>query len=121
MSEVFRTPRRDQRYSFTLAGDRTDNDGEYTGEEWEESFTCLPTIPGSALEILSKAVGVNAAGEQVYNRPSVIGFLRATLPPTDQARFDALVVDPHRTVELEVLAQVMRVINDKVVNRPSTP
>lgn len=119
---TFRTPRRTDRYEFDLAGDVVDDRGEYTGEEWAEHFRCLPELPGSALDKLGKSVGVNDRGEQVYNRPSVIGFIEEAMPADEAARFLALVADRHRVVGLDTLAEVMKAINAYYNGpRPTTP
>ena len=105
--------------TFTLDGDRVDGKGRPTGEMWSEDFTALPKVPSVALDDLAQSVRIDSKGRQAYNAPSVLNFLRRVIVPDDLERFEALVSDPARNVELDLMADVMNWLVDELGGRPT--
>lgn len=120
---VFKQQRSDRPpVEFTLSGDTVDEAGEYDGGSWSEDFRCLPELPGGALDDLARSVMVDdVTGEQRYNRASVVRFVAAALPEAGAKRLHELVRDKRRIVELDLLGDVMKYINEEFNERPTTP
>lgn len=127
MGKTYRTNRQAKRQvpTFTIAGyyvDVTDDgDVEETDEEWSETFRCLPVAPGGALDDIAAAVSIDDQGRMTFNKVSVLRFIRAVLVEADEQRFDAVVRDKRRMVELEVLGEIMIDLSEGYTNRPTGP
>ena len=98
------------------------------GQPWVERFAALPKVPPAVLMNLVDAIGVATQGpkigEMVYSASAIIGFVRQSLHPTwnDQlARWDALMSDPFRSIDLPVLAEIMMDLVEQVGGFPSGP
>lgn len=76
-------------------------------EPWEETFTVRAVLPGGLIADLVTAVGVDGEGNLTYGRSAVLKFMRSAVIDDDQARFDALMRDTDRVVELDDVGPVM--------------
>lgn len=105
---------------FVLEGDTLpDDDGNV--EHWEETFTVVDKLPPGVLSDLTYAITVTDDGDIKYNAIGVTRFLRGVIEPADEKRWDALIRDKRRQVELSVLADVMMLVNGAKSNRPTGP
>lgn len=112
--------------TFTVEGTLLEftDEGEVldSGEEWSETFRCLPTASGGALDDLVSAVSVNDRGEVEFSRVSVLRFVRELLIPADVVRFEQMVRDKRRLIELDVLGAIMMDLAQEVTGqRPTGP
>lgn len=105
---------------FTLGG-KTLPVPEKPSEPWEETFTVLQHVPPAALVTLSIAATVTPDGDIAWNSVSVVRFLRNVLVPSDEARWDALMLDKLRRVDVNALADVMFYITGEKAGRPTGP
>lgn len=127
MGKTYRTNRQARRQvpTFTVAGWYVDvtPEGEVveSEEEWEETFRCLPVAPGGALDDIAAAVSIDDHGRMTFNKVSVLRFIRAVLVEADEPRFDAMVRDKRRMVELDVLGEIMIDLSEGYTNRPTGP
>lgn len=127
MGKTYRTNRQQRRQvpTFTIAGyyaDVTpDGDVVESDEEWEETFRCLPVAPGGALDDIAAAVSIDDHGRMTFNKVSVLRFIRAVLVEADEQRFDEVVRDKRRMVELDVLGEIMIDLSEGYTNRPTGP
>ncbi len=110
--------------TFTVAGQllKVDDNGALivTDEEWSEEFRCLPTAPGGALDDLVAAVSVDDRGEITFSRVSVLRFVREVLIPGEEQRFERMVRDKYRLLDLEVLGQIMMDLAEELTGRRPT-
>jgi hypothetical protein len=105
-----------------LTGDIIDGSGQVTGEEWKLALRCLPKLPGEALDKLTTSVYVDAQGEQKYNAPSVLGFLRRVVVDDDLPALEALIADRHRVLDLNDYAGMMEwIVSETTEERPTPP
>lgn len=128
MGKTYRTTSRHQRRqvpTFTVAGvyvdvDKAGNVVE-SDEEWEEMFRCLPVAPGGTLDDLSSAVSVDEHGNMTFSKVSVLRFIRSVIVEGDEHRFDQMVRDKRRMVELEILGEIMMDLSAEYTGRPTGP
>lgn len=110
--------------TFTVAGQllKVSDEGELivTDDEWEETFRCLPTAPGGALDDLVAAVSIDDRGEISFSRVSVLRFIREVLIPGDEQRFERMVRDKLKLLDLEVLGQIMMDLSEELTGRRPT-
>lgn len=93
-----------------------------SGDRWSETFTVVPVAPGGVLDDVARMVGVDGRGKRVWNAPSVMKFLTGVLIEPDVARFDDLVHDKERLVELEALGEITEWVSEQLFNpRPTQP
>lgn len=93
--------------------------GQITGKEWSEHFTCVPTAPSGVLDDLASSMGTDGRGNTVWNQVSLLAFFRGVLLDDDVVRFQALVHDKDRLVELDLLGEIMLWVADEVVGHPT--
>lgn len=110
------TKPRDEWVTFDISGTRLSN-----GETWSEDFTCLPEVPGGALDDLTASVGVDAQGRMTFNKVSVLRFMRSVIVEEDEQKFDAMVHDKDKLVQLETLGDMMMRVAEAIVGRPIGP
>lgn len=84
-----------------------DGVGVMSGEEWSERFHCVPDIPPAAWDDLASSVGTDRRGRQVYNHVSLLRFFNQVLVDDDVERFNDLMADKDKAVEIEVLGEIM--------------
>lgn len=90
------------------------------GEPWEEAFNVMAYPPQGAL--VDMAAGVRIVnGEITYQAASVVRFLRDVILPSEEARWDALMRDKERAVDVEVLGTIMLWAAAVVADRPTGP
>lgn len=106
---------------FVLDGQTLPTKARPESEPWEETFTVLPDLPPGALADLSAGATVNSEGDVVWQRLSVLRFVRSVLIPEDEGRWDVLMRDKRRPVRLDVLGQVMFHITAEKSGRPTGP
>lgn len=93
--------------------------GQITKEPWKESFTCVPVAPAGVLDDLASSMGSDQRGNRVWNVPSLLGFMRGILVDEDVDRFEALMRDKDRAVDLKDLGEIMLWVSEELVDRPS--
>lgn len=121
-------PKKKRRESFTLRGlyefDVLDRDGDVIHAEddiWEETFTCLSKVPAAALDKLITSMGMSR-GEMSFDNLHICGFLRDCLMPKDRERWDALLADEARPVDLnEDLGPILDMLTNGLFGRPTRP
>lgn len=106
---------------FVLEGVTSPGDDDTDPAPWEETFTVVETLPPGALADLAFSITVTNDGEIKYNAVGVTRFLRAVIVPGDEQRWDALMRDKRRQVDLAVLADVLMLVNGAKTNRPTGP
>lgn len=121
-------PKKKKRPSFKLQGlyefDVEDDDGEVLHKEddvWEESFTCLSKVPAKVLDKLIASMGVSR-GEVSFDNLHICEFMRKCLLPKDRDRWDALLDDDARLVDLdEDLSPILDLLTKGLFGRPTQP
>lgn len=103
-------------HEFTLEGV-----GQLDGETWSETFRCIPKAPSAALDDLARSVGQDEKGQLIFNQVSLLRFFRQVMHPEDETKFDALVHDKNRAVEIEELGEVMFWLAEVYTERPTVP
>ena len=121
-------PTKKKRTSFTLQGlyefDVLADDGEVLHKEddvWTETFTCLSKVPAKVLDKLITSMGVSR-GEVSFDNLHICGFLRDCLVPVDRPRWDALLDDDARLVDLDGdLSPILDLLTGGLFGRPTKP
>jgi hypothetical protein len=121
-------PKKKRRQTFTLQGlyefDVEGPDGEVLHKEddvWEETFTCLSKVPAKVLDKLVASMGMSR-GEVSFDNLHICGFLRACLVPQDRDRWDTLLDDEARIVDLdEDLSPILDLLTNGLFGRPTKP
>ncbi len=121
-------PKKKLRPEFKLQGlyefDVTGDGGEvlhHEDEVWTEKFTCLSKVPAKVLDKLVASMGMSR-GEVSFDNLHICGFLRACLVPTDRDRWDALLDDEARIVDLdEDLSPILDLLTGGLFGRPTKP
>lgn len=122
-------PQAKKRESFTLQGlyefDVKGPDGEVLHKEddvWQEEFRCLSVVPAGALDRLISSVSVTDTGALRFQSLRVVDFLSGCLKPDDRERFQALLDDDARPVDLaRDLIPVMETLAGPLLGRPTQP
>lgn len=121
-------PSKKHRQTFTLQGlyefDTTDAAGVDHSEDevWSEEFTCLSKVPAKVLDSLISSVSMGKAGEVAFDNLRICGFIRACLLPKERPRWDALMDDEARILDLnEDLGPILDVLSGGVFGRPTPP
>lgn len=109
--------------SFTVDGMRWEQDADgrmvETDRPWEESFTLVPEIPpGAHLDLLSGAV-VGEDGAIAWNMFPMVRFIRAVIIPEDETRWDDLIRDKTRRLQVERVGELMFWITGEKTGRPT--
>jgi hypothetical protein len=60
-------------------------------------------------------------GKHVINPPAVIEFIRMACIPESALRFQALVDDPDRLVDVQPLGEVFIWLSEEILARPTAP
>lgn len=111
--------------TFTVEGNYIDvgdaGDVIETEEEWSETFRCLPTAPGAALDDLVSSVSINEEGDISFSKVSVLRFIRSVLTESEEQRFNAMVRDKRKLVDLDVIGQIMMDLAEEYTGRPIGP
>jgi hypothetical protein len=101
---------------FTLSGKH-----RRTKKPWTERFDIVPHIPFAVLNDLAGTIQAGPDGEVIYTKHGVLRFMHAVIEPDDVPRWDALVRDADRPVDLEVVTTAMQAIVGASSNRPTGP
>lgn len=106
---------------FTLGGvyaqGRTGPGGSDT---WEETFTVSSRLDARAAQWYASAFTI-IEGKETINPPAIIQFLAIACIPESALRFQALIDDPDRLVDVDVLGSVFTWLSDEVIARPTAP
>lgn len=127
MGKTYRSkaPKRKQVPTFTVEGPYIDVDAEgnvvESEEEWSETFRCLPEAPGATLDDLVSAVSVDDEGNISFSRVSVLRFIRSVVVESDEQRWNEMVRDKRRLVDLDVLGEIMMDLAAGYTGRPIGP
>lgn len=120
-------PKKKKRPEFKLQGlyeFDVEVDGEVLHKEdevWQESFTCLSKVPAKVLDKLITSMGMSQ-GQVSFENLHICGFLRACLVPADRPRWDALLDDDARIVDLdEDLSPILDLLTGGLFGRPTKP
>lgn len=90
------------------------------GLPWEETFSCLPSAPAGVLDDFVQAAGA-FDGSNIWTAPSLTGFLRSVMLDADVERFDGLLHDKSRIVELQDLGELVMWLSSELMGRPTPP
>ena len=101
---------------FTLSGKH-----RKSKKAWTERFDIVEHIPFAVLNDLAGTITGGPNGEVVYTKHGVLRFMHAVIEPDDLPRWDALVRDPDRPVDLDVVTTAMQAIVGAHANRPTGP
>lgn len=91
-----------------------------TDEPWVEDFQVVGWIPQGPLADLAGALTIEN-GRISYRTPTVVRFLRQVLVAGDVARFNELIEDKHRPVNIDQLGAVMLWAAGIETERPTGP
>lgn len=81
-----------------------------------ETFNCRPRLQGAViLDFLSSGQDDSGAGTAAQ----ILGIFPSALYPEDNARFEALIRDPDRIVELETLSEIVAFLIEAYTSRPT--
>jgi hypothetical protein len=105
-----------QPVEFAVRGKR-----KSTGEPFTEQFTTIADLPPAVLDDVSRSVVIGDDGTAYYQRHETLQFVRAAIRAQDHARWDALVRDPDRLVNLDRLVEIMLWLVGTLLNRPTGP
>ncbi len=100
--------------TFELAGM-----GLLTKEPWAESFTAVPVAPPGVLDDVASSMGVDDKGNRVWHTPSLLGFMRGILIDEDVSRFEKLMHDKDRAIDIKDLGEIMLWLTEELLDRPS--
>lgn len=104
---------------FTLAGRlRVPVDG---ASDWEETFTVLEEIAGQALESLARSAQIDDEGNIQWNKLALLRFLRAAIVPEDEDRWDRMMADKERVIDISLVGDVVFDITKEKADRPTGP
>lgn len=107
-------PSHDQWIPFVIHGEYED------GEPWEETFYGLTKAPGGVIDDIVRTQAVDDRGNTVWDRVSILRFYDAILADEDNTeRFQQLVRDKRRIVELALLGRILFWYVEQVVERPT--
>lgn len=87
---------------------------------WTESFEASTQLNASAAQWYATAY-VMHEGKQVINPPAVIEFIRLSCIPESALRFQALIDDPDRLVDVQPLGEVFIWLSGEILARPTAP
>lgn len=89
--------------------------------EWVETFSFLGDAPPAAADALGAGF-LEISGKMEINPRAIFQFFRASLATDDdRRRFDALIEDRDRFVEMSLLGDVMVYVAEQMIGRPITP
>lgn len=96
--------------------------GQLTGVEWREEFWLLPTAPVGVVDDLLSSITLTEDGKLSYRQVSVLRFFRGILVDADVPRFEALMRDKDRVVDLGTLGEIMMELGEEMLGvRPTLP
>ncbi len=101
---------------FDLEGFRFSN-----GEPWTEHFRCVEVAPPAVLDDLVSSSSIDERGNRKYYTPSLIAFMNGVIVDEDLPRFNALMRDKDRAIEIEILGETVIWISEEIVGRPTGP
>lgn len=87
--------------------------------DWSESFRSRLAASGEVLDLLAGAVQVDRGQVVGIHQAQAIPILRRLLHPGDLARFEALLQDQDRVVDLGTLWQIARDLVQELTDRPT--
>lgn len=100
---------------FDLAGTRADGT-----TPWTEHFTCLTRAPAAIGLLLAQCFTV-VDGDVVVGTAAIMRALRTLVALDDRERFEVLLNDPDRLVEVGDLGEVAWWLNEVYSRRPTGP
>lgn len=108
------SPEKQEAVTFDVGGFRISN-----GEQWKETFTCVPVAPAGVLDDLATSSRVDGNGNRVYHSPSLLAFFEGVIVDTDVPRFREITHDKDRVVSIDQLGEVMMWLAEKLTDRPT--
>lgn len=87
---------------------------------WSETFEVSTQLGAAAAQWYASAYLMHE-GRQVINPPAVIEFIRLACIPESALRFQALVDDPDRLVDVKPLGDVFIWLSEEILARPTAP
>lgn len=98
-----------------------DGVGVLDGEPWSERFKTVPVVPVGVIDALTSSMGTDDHGNTVFAQPSLLKFMRGLLYDEDIPRFDALMGDKNRAVDINTLGEIMLWLAEEKTGRPTMP
>ena len=86
------------------------------GEEFTETFTARPSIPGMAV-LSFAAEGTNTEGNQSV--AAVYNFYSVAMEEEEYKRFKAFAGDPKYDIELDTLVEIIGFLVEEYASRPT--
>ncbi len=89
-------------------------------QAWEETFTARRAAPSSVIDMMAGSVSVDSRGRLTgINQAQAIPILREVLDPESARRFDHLIGDPDRVVDLGTLWMAASWLVEQLIGRPT--
>lgn len=96
------------------------NDEPSGATTWSETFEATTEMGAAAAQWYASAY-VMLDGRQTINPPAVIEFIRLACIPESAVRFQALIDDPDRLVDVAPLGEVFIWLTEEILARPTAP
>lgn len=116
-------------HEFTVDGWYADQDTTpglepppgYEPRPWTEQFIAKGSLPPGTLIDLTGLVQVLPNGAQQYNLALITSFMRQALLNEEHARrWEAMIHDPNRLVEIETLGEIVLWLGEMLAGRPTS-
>jgi hypothetical protein len=83
----------------------------------DEEFSCRSSLPGKImLDFAARTADENSSAA---NAAVVFDFFKAAMPKSDYERFDALISDPDRSVQIETIMDIVSWLMEVYGERPT--
>jgi hypothetical protein len=89
----------------------------HDGGEFEETFRCLPELPGGQL----LNVVLSADGGIVLQTRAALAFVESAIVPEDEERWTELVFDKRRIVPAATVARIAHHLIERYIGLPTLP
>jgi hypothetical protein len=86
--------------------------------KWTESFTAVPAIPGAKLLDFISDADSNDGGRASQ---ALVDFLEGVIVPEDRERFQEMIRDETKVIEIETLAAICEWLVEQYAVRPTPP
>jgi hypothetical protein len=83
---------------------------------YDEEFTCVPEIQG---RVVLNLVADGSSGDPSASARMITGFFQHVLEDDSYKRFDELLNDKHKVVNVETLSEIVSWLMEEYGNRPN--
>lgn len=95
--------------------------GQVTGEPWREEFHLLPIAPVGCVDDLLSSMRITGDGRISYQQGPLVRFFRGVMLDADVARWETLIRDKDRAVDLQTLGEIMDDLSESMLGLPTKP